>query len=278
MLKIKVTEQSNNVSYEFFNNSENCVLNGFQGFDYPNIKSAVADIPGRIGSALIASSYGRRIISWNGELVGSDVFGERRAMLSAMRQVGTMKLIEFTTYDNLALQCEAEITKVDSPYNHMIQAFLIEAVAPDFRFYSQTLHEDSMAESQIEGGTSIPTPVPIDFDGSGSSGGLNIVNLGNEDTPISFTIKGPGEGFTVRNDTTQKQFRINYAISVGDEIVIDTKNKTVLLNGTYNIYSALEGYFWELVSGTNRIFFITDSSADENTLLEMRWRDAYNGV
>lgn len=278
MLKIKVTEQSNNVSYEFFNNSENCVLNGFQGFDYPNIKSAVADIPGRIGSALIASSYGRRIISWNGELVGSDVFGERRAMLSAMRQVGTMKLIEFTTYDNLALQCEAEITKVDSPYNHMIQAFLIEAVAPDFRFYSQTLHEDSMAESQIEGGTSIPTPVPIDFDGSGSSGGLNIVNLGNEDTPISFTIKGPGEGFTVRNDTTQKQFRINYAISVGDEIVIDTKNKTVLLNGTYNIYSALEGYFWELVSGTNRIFFIADSDADENTLLEMRWRDAYNGV
>lgn len=278
MLKIKVTEQSNNISYEFFNNSENCVLNGFQGFDYPSIKSAVADIPGRIGSALIASSYGRRIISWNGELIGSDVFGERRAMLSAMRQVGTMKLIEFTTYDNLALQCEAEITKVDSPYNHMIQAFLIEAVAPDFRFYSQTLHEDSMAESQIEGGTSIPTPVPIDFDGSGSSGGLNIVNLGNEDTPISFTIKGPGEGFTVRNDTTQKQFRINYAISVGDEIVIDTKNKTVLLNGTYNIYSALEGYFWELVSGTNRIFFIADSDADENTLLEMRWRDAYNGV
>lgn len=278
MLKIKVTEQSNNISYEFFDNSENCVLNGFQGFDYPNIKSAVADIPGRIGSALIASSYGRRIISWNGELVGSDVFGERRKMLSAMKQVGTMKLIEFTTYDNLDLQCEAEITKVDSPYNHMIQAFLIEAVAPDFRFYSQTLHEDSMAESQIEGGTSIPTPVPIDFDGSESNGGLNIVNLGNEDTPISFTIKGPGEGFTVRNDTTQKQFRINYAISVGDEIVIDTKNKTVLLNGTYNIYSALEGYFWELVSGTNRIFFIADSDADENTLLEMRWRDAYNGV
>lgn len=278
MLKIKVTEQSNNVSYEFFDNSANSILKGFQGFDYPSIKSAVADIPGKIGAAIVASSYGRRIISWNGEIVGSDVFGERRDMLSALRQVGTMKLIQFTTYDNLDLQCEAEITKVDSPYNHMIQAFLIEAVAPDFRFYSQALHEDSMPESQIEGGTPIPTPVPIDFDGSSGSGGLEIENAGNEDTPVALTIKGPGTGFTVRNDTTQQQFRINYTINLGDEIVIDTKNKTVLLNGTYNIYSALEGYFWELTPGTNRIFFIADSDADENTLLELEWRDAYNGI
>jgi len=278
MLKIKVKDQLNNKEYEFFDNSESCVLNGFQGFDYPSVKSVVSDIPGRIGSALVASNYGRRIISWNGELVGNNVFAERREMLSAMRQVGEMKLIEFTTYDNLDLQCEAEITKVDSPYNHSIQAFLIEAVAPDFRFYSQTLHNDSMSESQIEGGTPIPTPVPIDFDGSTSAGGLNIVNAGNEDTPISFIIKGPGEGFTVRNDTTQKQFRINYAIGLGDEIVIDTKNKTVILNGTYNIYSALEGYFWELAVGTNSIFFIADSDADENTLLELEWRDAYNGI
>jgi phage-related protein len=278
MLKIKVTDQLNNVSYEFFDLSDNSILNGFNGFDYPSIKSAVADIPGRIGSALIASSYGRRIFSWNGELVGSDVFGERRKMLSALRQVGEMKLIQFTTYDDLALQCEAEITKVDSPYNHQIQAFLIEAVAPDFRFYSQTLHEDSMAESQIEGGTTIPTPVPIDFDGEAGAGQLEIENAGNEDSPISFVIKGPGTGFTVRNDTTQKQFRINYTIELGDEIVIDTKAKTVLLNGTYNIYSALEGYFWELAPGTNRIFFVADSGADENTLLELEWRDAYNGI
>lgn len=278
MLKIKVTDIVNSNSYEFFDNSDSCILNGFQGFDYPSIKSVVTDVPGKIGSAFVASSYGRRIMSWNGELVGSDVFTERREMLSTMRQTGIMKLIEFTTYDHLDLQCEAEISKIDSPYNHMIQAFLIEAVAPDYRFYSQTLHEDSMAESQIEGGTPIPTPVPIDFDGSTGSGGLDIENAGTEGTPVLFTIKGPGEGFTVRNDTTQEQFRINYSINIGDEIVIDTKSKTVMLNGTYNIYSALEGYFWELIPGTNRIFFIADSDADENTLLELKWRDAYNGV
>lgn len=278
MKKIKVIDQSDNTEYEFFDNSSNCVLNGFDGFDYPSVKSVVADIPGRVGSALVASSYGRRIISWNGELVGSNVFAERREMLSALRQVGVMKLIQFTTYDDLLLQCEAEITKVDSPYNHMIQAFRIEAVAPDFRFYSQTLHSISMGESQIGGGTPIPTPVPIDFDGSGNAGGVEIQNSGDEDTPISFIISGPGTGFTVRNDTTQKQFRINYTINDGDEIVIDTKNRTVMLNGTYNIYSALEGYFWELAVGTNRIFFVADSGAGANTLLEMKWRDAYNGV
>lgn len=278
MIKIKVTDQLNNVSYEFFDLSESSILNGFNGFDYPSVKSVVVDIPGKIGSAMVASSYGRRIFSWNGELVASDVFAERRSMLSALRQTGEMKLIQFTTYDNLALQCEAEITKVDSPYNHKIQAFLIEAVAPDFRFYSQTLHTDSMAESQIEGGTPIPTPVPIDFDGSTASGGLEITNAGNEDAPISFIISGPGIGFTVRNDTTQKQFRINYTLVAGDEVVVDTKNRTVMLNGTYNIYSALEGYFWELVPGTNRIFFVADSGASDDTLLELEWRDAYNGI
>lgn len=278
MLKIKVIDKLNNQEYEFNDNSENCVMSGFQGFDYPDIKSAIADIPGEIGSALIASSYGRRIISWSGELIGSDVFAERRDMLSALRQSEAKKLIKFTTYDNLELQCEAAITRVDSPYNHKIQAFLIQATAPDYRFYSQILHEDSMSESQIEGGTAIPTPVPIDFDGSQEAGGLEVENEGNENTPVSFIVKGSGEGFTVRNDTTQRQFRINYAIGVGDEIVIDTANKTVMLNGTYNIYSALEGYFWELIPGTNRIFFIADSGADENTLLTLQWRDAYNGV
>lgn len=278
MNKIKVTEQSSNTEYEFFDNSENCVLNGFQGFDFPSIKSAVADIPGIIGSAIVASSYGRRIISWNGELVGDDVFEERRKMLLALRQTGKRKLIEFTTYDNLDLQCEGEITKVDSPYNHKVQAFLIQAVIPDFRFYSQELHSASMGESQIEGGTAIPTPVPIDFDGSGNIGGLEVINGGNEDSPIWFTIKGPGTGFTVRNDTTQKQFRINYTIGDGDEVVVDTKNKRVMLNGSYNIYSALEGYFWDLAVGTNRVFFVADSDASEDTLLELEWRDAYNGI
>lgn len=278
MNKIKVTEQSSNTEYEFFDNSENCVLNGFQGFDFPSIKSAVADVPGIIGSAIVASSYGRRIISWNGELVGDDVFEERRKMLLALRQTGKRKLIEFTTYDNLDLQCEGEITKVDSPYNHKVQAFLIQAVIPDYRFYSQELHKVSMGESQIEGGTAIPTPVPIDFDGSGNIGGLEVINGGNEDSPIWFTIKGPGTGFTVRNDTTQKQFRINYTIEDGDEIVVDTKNKRVMLNGSYNIYSALEGYFWDLAVGTNRVFFVADSDASEDTLLELEWRDAYNGI
>ena len=278
MLKIKITDPITNEYFEFFDNSNGCILNNFEGFEFSDIKSVVDDVPGVIGAAFVASGNGKRPFMFGGEFVGSNALSDRRAMLLPMRKNGHLKLVEFTTYDHLDLQCEADITKITSPYQNALKAFQIQLVAPDFRFYSQTLHEDSMEESQILGGTPIPTPVPIDFSGSEETGGKIFNNAGNDSAPVVFTIHGPGNGFTVRNDTLQQQFRINYELELGDEVVIDTKNRTVTLNGIYNIYSALEGYFWELEPGDNLIYFVADSDADENTLLDLEWRDAYNGV
>lgn len=278
MLNIKITDPITLKSFEFYDNDNGCLLNSFEGFEYPDVKLAINDVPGVIGATYVASGFGRRPLSFAGEFVGANRFSDRRAMLAPMRKNGSLKLVEFTTYDLLELQCEAEISKVSNPYNNSVHAFLVQLVAPDFRFYSQLLSTHTMAESQILGGTPIPTPVPIDFDGSGGSGGVTITNNGNEQTPVIFTIHGPGTGFTVRNDTLQQQFKINYTLVEGDEVVIDTKARTVMLNGSYNIYSALEGYFWELDPGNNLIYFVADSGADGHTLLDLDWRDAYNGI
>ena len=278
MLKIKIKDTITNEEFEFYDNANGCILNAFEGFEFSEIKSVVDDVPGVIGSAFVASGNGRRPFSFAGEFIGNDRFSDRRDMLIPMRKNGHLKLVQFTTYDNLALQCDADVTRVSNPYNNSIHAFLVQLVAPDYRFYSQTLHEDSMEESQILGGTPIPTPVPIDFSGSEETGGKIFANVGNDQAPVVFTIHGPGNGFTVRNDTLQQQFRINYELEIGDEVVIDTRNRTVILNGSYNIYSALEGYFWELEPGNNLVYFVADSDADENTILDLEYRDAYNGV
>lgn len=277
MEKIKVIDQDTNQSYEFFDNSDHCVMNKFEGFEYPDVKGVVVDVPGKKGAVYITSSFGRRVFSWAGEFLGTNFLGERRLALAPMTQNGRMKLIQFTTYDGLELQCEADITKVVTPYNHTIQAFLVEAVAPDFRFSSQELHTLSMGESQITGGTPIPTPVPIDLSGS-QSGSTTVTNSGSDLTPVKFKIDGPGTGFTVRNHNIQKQFRINYTLSASDSVVIDTTNRTVILNGITSIYSAIEGFFWALIPGDNEILFVADSGSTSATKLTMEWRDAYNGV
>lgn len=275
MKHIKVTNTQGE-SFEFYDNSNGVIIRDFNGFEYPRVKTVIATVPGVGGDKYLTSRFGGRRISWQGDLVGSNVFSKRRDLLKVMKQDGTLKLVQFKTYDGLELQVYAEVTGIPFPYNHKIQTFLMQMEAPDFRFLSQEEHSATMGESQILGGTPIPTPVPIDF--SDSAGVIKYLNAGNEQSDVNYIIHGPGEGFTVRNQTTQRQFYINYAIGEGDTIEIDTRNRTVLLNGTINIYSALQGEFWTLISGENEILFGADSGANANTLLEIIWRDSYLGV
>ena len=280
MNSITITDQVSLLSYVFQNDRAlGGLMNQIQGFDYPMPIVTVADVAARSGATAVNSKFGRRLASFVYRFT-CDVLSERQDMLKVMRQDGNLKLVEFTTLDSLDLQFEAYINKISTPYTSMIKTpTLVELVSPDYRLFSQSLTEYNTSPTTSTGGTPIPTAIPIDFTISGSgTPNLTVVNGGNEPTPPTFVINGPGTTFTIQNITTGESMTISTTITVGETITIDVKNRTVTQGTTTNIYGLFSGDWFDIPVGTSEIFFNASSGTDANTSLDVSFRDAYIGV
>lgn len=282
MKQITVRDQISGYEFMFFDNYQGTILRSFEGFEYPDIRASIDDVAGNYGATYITSKYGRRRFSIQGDLVGDqdDIFVARRQIVTALRQRGQMKLVKFTTYDDLLLQCEAEVVKITNPYTHKVHSFLIEFVAPDWRFYSQTLKSFDIERSSVLAGTAIPTPIPLSLAlvTSGEQEDI-LTNDGNEVSDPIITLFGPGTDYTVRNDTTGEEFEINETLdTVDDYIEVDIKNRTVVKNGVDNMYSSFSGDWWSIHPGDNEIKLIVNADYDINTKVNVQYRDAYGGI
>jgi phage-related protein len=249
----QLTVSSGVGDFTFYDNQNNIILNKFEGFEFSSFKSIFDEVASN-GAIYTGAKFGKRRLAWSGDILGSDVYTLRRQMLAVLTQNKTIKTLKFTTYDDINLQCEAEIVKVLFPYTHQIHSYLIEAVAPDWRFYSQTLQSVDITASET------------------------VNNAGNEQTMPIFKIYGAGEGFTITNTTTGESFELSTVLDSDDYITVDCKEKTVIKNGTSNIYKDFSGEFFSIVSGDNDLEFAIDSDDDENTKLNVTFRSAYRGV
>ena len=278
MKQISVLNQTRSLEFIFYDNANGVILRDFEGFEHPEIRPVIENIAGVGGGAYITSRFGSRVISWSGDLVGdpATIFTLRRQMLAPFTQEGTLKLIKFTTYDDLLLQCEAEIIKVVAPYTHSIHNYLIEAKCPDWRFFSQNLYTYLTGETTVLGGMAIPAKVPYDLQAGINSN--NLFNVGTEISDPIFTITGPGTGFTVGNTTTGESFYIDLTLTGTDSIVVDIAERTVMQNTIFNVFSNFTGDFWRLVPGNNNLRFVINSGANSNTKLSVQYRAAYNGI
>lgn len=254
MKTITVIDEDNNLDFTFYDNYGDTILREFEGFEFSQIIPVVDELA-QNGASFAASKYGRRRVAWIGDFVGDNLYTKRRQMLSVMRQTGNMKLIKFTTYNDLDLQFYADIVKIVNPYTHKIHSFLIEAVAPDWRFYSQTEKSAEMGSDDI----------------------LVITNDGNESTYPVFTLTGPGTEFLVQNNTTGEYFNLIYNLPISETVVVDTLARTVIRNGTTNIYSGFNGSFFKLQGGNNEMEFAVVSDGVP-TRLNISYRDAYRGI
>jgi len=254
MKQLTCTDVLNNKSFTFYDNSDDTIMREFEGWEYANPVVSVEDVAGQQSSVFVNSKFGRRRLAFIGDLVASDVFAQRREMLAAMRQTGRLKLFEGTTYDDLLIRFEAEVVRIVAPYTHQVHSYLIELVAPDWRFYSQTLKSGTLAANQTD-----------DFE-----------NEGTEITPPIFTITAPGNDIEIVNNTTGESFSIGDLTGV-QEVVVDVKAHTVTLDGSPAM-GIFTGEFFELVPGINSISFNVPTGSSGATELQIQHRDAYNGI
>lgn len=284
MINITIIEQQSGNSFSFYDNKLGTILRSFEGFEYASVRESIDDVAGEYGAVYITSKHGRRRAAWIGDLltdVSKTVFERRQQLLKALRQTGTMKLIKFTTYDGLALQFEAEVIKHLNPYTHAVHTFLIEVIAPDWRFYAQEESMQTLGRTSVSGGASIPTDIPMSIVTPAAAEQMNekiVENVGSEATDPVITIHGPGTNFTVGNFTTGEEFILNSILTDTDSVVIDIKNRTVVKNDTDNLYPDITGEFWSLIPGENELRFNVQSGATFETQLTLDYRAAYGGI
>lgn len=250
-----------------------------EGFEYPTIRTSIEDLAGDRSAAYVASKFGRRRLSWKALITGNaTTVSVLRRNLSYISRPGSLKTLKFETCDGLDLQTYVEIEKIFMPYKIGARCeVLIEAVAPQWQFYSQTLHTFETAQTFITGGLAIPAAIPYDMSGT-SNTNIVIENVGNYAADPIFTINGPGTLFTVQNQTTGESFVIDYTLTVGQTIVIDVNARTIILNGSTNIYSSMiSGDFWQVQPGDNVVTFNAANNTGD-TLLTIAWRDSYIGI
>lgn len=276
MKQITITDVENNKSYTLNDTrAEGSFIEKVEGFEYASVLEAIEDVPNEGGAVYINSKFSSRRVGITA-LITCDRLEERRELLAALNQNGNLKKITFTTLDDLQLQFYAMVKNLVFPYTTMETPLLLELIAPDYRFYGQTLKQFETSQTEITGGAEIPASIPMSI-GSDTDLVNAINNDGNEIMQPLFRIDGPGTFFTVGNTTTGEEFTIDYTLTADQYILIDTVNQTVLLNGITNIYSAFEGDFWSVHPGENNIqFLVTGLTAD--SLLTIYYRDTYNGV
>jgi hypothetical protein len=102
----------------------------------------------------------------------------------------------------------------------------------------------------------------------------DCVNLGNRDTPVTFTITGSATNPTIINNTEGLTLRVLVNMGASDTLVIDTQYHTVYLNNTNRRDALVDPNWFLLHPGSNFISYLADSVGSSTLQIQFRsaWR------
>lgn len=153
-----------------------------------------------------------------------------------------------------------------------------ELIAEDPIIYDNVLNNINVPLGvQVATGLGFPLGFNIDFGAvAAGSDGLDVYNGGNRKAPAILTISG-GTGVTdptILNDANGGLLKFSgLTLSSTDTLVIDLRNRTVVLNGSANRRSRLPNPTWFLLEqGTNHIRYRA-AVTGTGSILNVAWRN-----
>jgi hypothetical protein len=112
------------------------------------------------------------------------------------------------------------------------------------------------------------------FGGTSGTDGQFVINSGNRPTPLQFTINGPCDSPTIRDDTYGHVLAFNIILAAGETLVIDTYYKTVKLNGAVNRRGKLIDPDWFFLQ-PGSTFIRYNAVTGTGSSLDIRYRSAW---
>lgn len=155
--------------------------------------------------------------------------------------------------------------------------FLARAVfvATDPRKYDVDQSSATTGLSAASGGLTFSASAPFVFGTGGAGSTMSCQNDGTFDAPWVATFTGPLVAPELVHVDTGKRLTLSGASLVaGDSLVLDSKTRTVLLNGTATRYSWLTStsQWFDLSPGANSI---TLNGASGSGSVSITWRSAW---
>lgn len=258
------------------------IFGNLTGFGFPSLKVDVKERGSTHGADLGVSLYGRRVMGIELEIIGkntTDYETKRRALESACDITRGLQRVYITTRSGIEVICDAIVTgDFDLPYTKgqmIFSSVRLELTAP-YPFFNSKDQKSSLISLWSGGGWGLPFELPLDM----SCGGdviANVVNDGNTKSYPIITLYGQLEDATLTNETNGEAFSIDYDITDSSQVVIDTFNRTIILNGTTNLRQYFSGDWLSLDAGGNGIK-LTATTYGYNALVLITYRDSYLGL
>lgn len=238
------------------------VLTEITGLDSPEVRENADDLVQMDGGIHGDFFFGRRPVVLSGIILNpASVDDRNRKMTKLMQASNAMRddaTLTWTLQGNnqqfLSVRRQQPL-RITEAWQKQFQCSL---VAADPRIYSTTLNSVTAAASAASTnvGRIYDKGYDIDYGGTTVAGGLVISNDGNAVTYPILTVTGPGVNPQILNFTTGQSINLIYTLGAGESLVIDTLNRTVLLNGTSSRYGSIDfstTQWWGLVGGLNDI-------------------------
>lgn len=156
-------------------------------------------------------------------------------------------------------------------------SFTLDMGAPDARKYGDPVTAGTgvpkpgggLFTEPLFGG---PNPGVLDFGFAAEDGMVSITNTGTAPAPLKMIIAGPVsvKGFTITEPDTGGQLVFTTAVQAGQELFLDARTGTVLLDGYANRSRYLTRRDWPVLAGgeTRRFLFEAADSPDARLTIE----------
>lgn len=266
------------------NDGSGVLLLEVAGFDSPNVRTNIDDIPEGDGAIAGDSFYGSRPVTLRGQIVNVDA-ATRNLLLTdlqrAFRGLRTNCTLKASPSGMPAMQISGRVDGFRIS-GGMAKEWFASVNCPDPRIYSQaenTSHDTGTAGSP---GATFPLEFPVNFGGtSGATVSVPVTNYGNFDAPVIVRATGPIQNPQFRNGTTGESFYIDgVTLASGEWVEVNTAlppDRAVTdFNGTslYRYVRFPGSTWWQLAAGNNAVE-LWGNGTDSTTRLDVTWRSAW---
>lgn len=162
---------------------------------------------------------------------------------------------------------------LDFAARYGMSAVRLEAADP--YIYANTERSLTLVAGTFSGGLDFPLTFPLHF-GTAAGGSGNAYNGGTSPAPWVVTITGETPGPKIILGETGESLDLStLTIATGDTLVIDSKDRTILYNGTSSrrgLLTPASRWFF-LNPGSNTVQFTPSGVSTGN--MTITWRDTY---
>lgn len=236
-------------------------LTDLTGLDSPDLREAADDRVGDDGGVHGDFFYGRRPVVLEGMVESRPDNVSRNVRMTRLQRASNATRADATlrwapeggVEQTLSVRRQQPL-RITGGYNKNFQMAL---VAADPRIYGAAIQEARIPPNTHE----------------------DITNVGTMRTPPSITLFGPATAIEIHNHATGEfvMFATSFALTAGQFLAVDFRNRTVLLNGITNKYDQVtfgSTSWFELHPGTGSIgWHATGTTAASD--MAVNWQDAW---